>query len=421
MSTAAATVATAPAGAPGANIFLGRQPIFDRRKAVYAYELLYRSNAKTNAYIHEDGDQASRRVINGSLNIAGLEDLVANKPAFINVTRKLLVNEDYLVLPRSGCVIELLETVEPDAEVVAACKSLKKAGYTLALDDFAFEEKYRPLLELADILKIDFLSSDAAKRQWFSDTFGGNNLMLLAEKVETHEDFSQAFDLGYTYFQGYFFCKPEVCEFTDLPAYKQNYLRFIQEVNAAELDFNRLEEVVKTDMSLSTKLLRFLNSSAMGISNKITSIKQALTMLGEKPLRKWATLVAMLGMANDKPTELMVTALVRARFCELIGGHASLRDRDLELFLMGLFSTLDALLDQPMSQLLSKIPLSPDVAAALLGANSGMGRVYSLALAIERGRGPRVDQVAGQLRVDTDVVAESYRQAVAWADRNTAA
>src|SRR5262245_19056042 len=150
MSTSAA-VATPPAGASQANVFLGRQPIFDRRKVVYAYELLHRSNAKTNAYVHEDGDQASRRVINGSLNVAGLTDLVSNKPAFINITRKLLVNEDYLVLPRDGAVIELLETVEPDEEVVKACKSLKTAGYTLALDDFAYEDKYRPLLELADI------------------------------------------------------------------------------------------------------------------------------------------------------------------------------------------------------------------------------------------------------------------------------
>jgi EAL and modified HD-GYP domain-containing signal transduction protein len=383
--------------------YLCRQPIFDRGKAVYGYKL------------------AHRAPINGSLSVDGLADLASSKPAFIHITRKLLVEANYLALPRTGTVIELREALEADAEVLAACKTLKDAGYTLALDDFACDDIYRPLLELADILKIDFLSSDADRRKWFRDTFGGKNVMLLAEKVETHEDFDQAFDLGYTYFQGYFFCKPEVCEFTDVPAYKQNYLRFIQEVNAPQLDFDRLETVVKTDMSLSAKLLRFLNSSAMGISNRITSIKQALTMLGEKPLRKWATLVALLAMGDDKPTELIVTALVRARVCELVGAHAGLRDQDLELFMMGLFSTLDALLDQPMGELLSRVPLSPDVAAALLGANSAMGRVYALALAIERGRGPRVDQVASQLRVDAGVVTDSYRQAVVWADQNIAA
>lgn len=243
--------------------------------------------------------------------------------------------------------------------------------------------------------------------------------MLLAEKVETHADFQQAFDLGYTYFQGYFFCKPDLVEFVDIPAFKQNYLRFIQEVNAPVLNFDRLETVVKTDMSLSTKLLRYLNSSAMGITNKITSIKQALAMLGEKPLRKWATLVALVAMGNDKPTELMVTALVRARFCELMGAHVGMRDRELDLFLMGLFSAIDALMDQPMSQLLSKIPLPPDVAAALLGANSALGRVYGLTLAMERGRMPRVDQVAAQLKVDPDTVASCYREAMVWADKNT--
>jgi c-di-GMP-related signal transduction protein len=403
MSTATASQAITPAGASQSNVFLGRQPIFDRNKVVHGYELLYRPDFQPGA----------------SLNATGVEELVSKKPAFVRITRERLISEAYVALPKTGTVIELLEIVEPDDEVMTACKALKSAGYTLALDDFAFDEKYRPLLELADILKVDFLASDAERRKWFSDNFGGKQLILLAEKVESHADFQQALDLGYTYFQGYFFCKPEVSQFTDLPTFKQNHLRFVQEVNATPIDFDRLEEVVKADMSLSTKLLRFLNSSSMGIANRITSIKQALTMLGEKPLRKWATLVALMSMGEDKTTELMTTSLVRARFCELIGGHAGLSDRDLDLFLMGLFSTLDALLDQPISQLLSRIPLAPDVVAALLGANSPMGRVYALCLAIERGRGPRIEQVREKLQLTTDAVADCYRQAVTWADRNT--
>lgn len=191
-------------------VWLGRQPIFDRQKRVFGYELLYRDHAQRNVYAHPDGDQASNRVINNSLTMMPLADSAGERKAFINITRRLLVDQSYRRLPRERAVVELLETVEPDAEILAACAALKEAGYLLALDDFQCTAANRPLLDYADIIKIDFLVSDAQQRQWYAQEFGGQRLLLLAEKVENSEDFEQAFELGYDYFQGYFFCRPEM-------------------------------------------------------------------------------------------------------------------------------------------------------------------------------------------------------------------
>jgi c-di-GMP-related signal transduction protein len=400
------------------DVFIGRQPIFDRDKNVFGYELLYRSGSKTNAYACDDGDRASRSVMHGGLNVVGLNDLVGHRRAFINITRKLLINEEYAMLPAQTAVIELLETVEPDDEVVNACKALKQAGYLLALDDFVFDEKYEKLLLLADILKIDFMASSPEKRQWFAKRYAGKSMQLLAEKVESYEDFQEALDLGYSYFQGYFFCKPEIVTRRDIPTLKANCLHFVQEVNKPVLNFDILEEVVKRDMSLSAKLLKYLNSSAMGLPHRITSIKQALTLLGEKPLRKWSTLVALAAMGQDKPPELLTTALVRARFCELLGPVIGLAGRELDLFLMGLFSVLAALMDHPVSELVSQISLPPDVLAALLGANNALGKAYAVALAFERGKAPRIETLSASMNVPVAKMSQLYCEALAWASQS---
>ena len=398
-------------------IFLGRQPVFDRRQKVFGYELLYRSNDKKNAYDHRDGDQASRAVINNSLNVLPLTDVVGERRAFVNITRQLLVDGTYAVLPRERTVIELLETVEADQEVLAACKALKNNGYMLALDDFVLSPQSSALVEYADILKIDFLSTDANTRRWFVEEFGGGRLMMLAEKVESHSDFEEALGLGYTYFQGYFFCKPEIVAGKDVPALKHAYLRFLQQVNQPTINYDQLEETIKHEVSLSAKLFRYLNSAALGVRHRLNSIKQALALLGEGPLRKWASIVAFSALAEDKPTELLVTCLARARFCELMAPEIGLKGRKLDMFLMGLFSAVDALMDQPLDLLISQIPIPDDVSAALLGANTLLGRAYRLVLAFERSSAPLIDATAKTLNVPTQQAADLFCASLKWADQ----
>ncbi|MGA2500941.1 MAG: EAL domain-containing protein [Tepidisphaeraceae bacterium] len=402
-------------------VFLGRQPIFDRRQKIFGYELLYRASGGNNAYTHQDHDQASKQVIHNSMNVLPLNDVVGARRAFINFTRRLLLDQVYTVLPTESAVVELLETVKVDAEVIEACKVLKEAGYLLALDDFVEGPEYAPLLEHVDILKIDFLVSDSARRKHFVDTYGGKQIMLLAEKVESHEDFQEAMDLGYSYFQGYFFCKPEIMSGREVPVYKQNYLRFVQELNKSPMNFERIEEIVKCEVSLASKLLRYLNSSAVGVRHRITSIKQALAMLGEEPLRKWASLAALSALGDGKPPELLVTCLVRARFCELLGPFVGLPGRALDTFLMGLFSAMDALMDQPLDLVISDIPVAADVSAALLGANTLLGKTYRMVLAFERGNSAMAEFIARDIKVPLPHVSELYQQALHWVDQGMSA
>lgn len=394
--------------------YVARQPIFDLKQDVFAYELLFRSGTE-NVFRHNDGDQATRLTIGNSVNLLGLEDLVDGRKAFINMTRQLLIDEMFTVLPPKHAVVEVLETVEPDAQVIEACRKLKKDGYLLALDDFAFHPRFKPLLELADFVKIDFIASTKEQRKLMAKMYG-DSLSLLAEKVETREEVTEAIDLGYKYFQGYFFCKPEIIAAKELVSVKQQYLRFLQQVNEPDIDFDKIEQTLKSEVSLSVKLLRYLNSAGFGLAQKITSIKQALVLLGEEPLRKWASLVALTSLAADKPAALVVTCLSRARFGELIAGYINLSERTLDLFLMGMLSTLDAMLDRPLVRALAGLAVNQDVKTSLLGANTTLGNVYRLILACERADWPVASSVSAQLGLTEAQVAKVHRESLQWAD-----
>jgi EAL and modified HD-GYP domain-containing signal transduction protein len=398
------------------NVFVGRQPILDRDRHVFGYELLFRSNLKDNFFAARDGDRASSATIHNSLNVMGLSAISNGHRAFVNITRQLLVNELYMVMPPAEAVIELLETVEPDAEVVAACRKLKDAGYLLALDDFVFRPGYEPLLEIADFVKIEFLGRSAEERAATVEQFAQRNTCLIAEKVETNEDFEQGLNLGYSYFQGYFFCKPEIVAGRDVPAFKRNYLRFLHETTKPVLDFALLEQVVKEEPSLSVKLLRYLNSAMFGLRTKVDSIRQALALMGEKQLKQWASLVALTSLGEDKPSELVTLCLVRARCCEVLCPLMDLKGRELDLFLLGLLSAVDALLDRPLNEVLSEMPVAHDVKAALLGSTTLLGSVYGLVIACERGNRRLITALSSKLGISEEKVGRIYCESMLWAD-----
>ncbi len=394
------------------DVFIARQPILDAEQKVFGYELLYRSGPE-NIFPGIDADAASSQTIHDSLATFGLDLLAPRKLAFVNVARRVLTEHLYSILPKQRVVLELLETVKPDAEVVEACQELKRSGYLLALDDYVEDAAYAPLIELADFIKVDFLTTSSTKRQDLMTRYG-SRLHLLAEKVETAEDFREGLRLGFEYFQGFYFCLPEMISRKKIPAFKLNYLQLIQEVSRPELDFDRLEQIIKGDVSLSVRLLRLLNSAAFGYKGRVRSVKGALTLLGEEPVKKWATMLAIGELGEDKPEELVVTCLVRARMCELLAPSASLAGHAHDLFLVGLLSLVDALVGRPLAELVQELALSEEIQEGILDDESRLGRVRLLVVAHEQGDWERASSLATELGVPESSFPDHYRVALEW-------
>lgn len=395
--------------------FIARQPIFDRQERVYGYELLFRSGLE-NRYTAEDGDAAACDVTDNFLN-AGAQTLTAGRKAFLNCTRQFLVNEYATLLPREQAVIEILETIEPDAEVLAACRKLKNLGYVIALDDFVYAERFQPFVELADIIKIDFQLSGPDQRKQAVARFAPFGIRLLAEKVETRAEFAEADSSGYAYFQGYFFCEPQIIPSPHVPAFKVNYLRILQAVQKPELDRTEVVRLIEREVSLCYKLLRFVNSSLFGFRTEVNSTAHALALLGDRQVRKWASVAAVLGIADDKPDELVLTSLARGHCCERLAANPQSPLDEQGMFLLGILSLMEAMLGRPMPEILAEIALPEMVRGALLGTPNRPRAVLDLVKAYEAGNWSEVSAQAACLRQDESQLSAAYLEAVDWAHK----
>ncbi|MFA0757404.1 MAG: hypothetical protein PVTTEEND_000445 [Candidatus Fervidibacter sp.] len=396
-------------------VFVARQPIFDKLKRVVAYELLFRSGFE-NFFSARDGEVATQTVISSAVHTFGLTSLTGGKPAFINFTKPLLINKLALVLPPTHLVVELLETLEPDREVLEACQELKRHGYFIALDDFVLRPGYEPLISVADIIKVDFLQAKGEERRQISRSLTHSKVRLLAEKVETMEDFREAVRFGYTYFQGFFFAKPEIVSGREVPSHKLAHFRLIQQLNQPELDFKAVEGILKSDLSLPLKLLRYINSAAIGLRCPVTSLRQAMVLLGEENFRRWALLALATSLLEDKPQELILTGVIRGRFCDLVCQRVGWLVLGVDPFLVGFLSVLDALLDQPLSQLLDELPVAPEIKDALLGKPTLLGLLHNLVIAYERADWERVGELSGRVGLTESELSLLYTEAVTWAD-----
>ena len=398
------------------SVFVARQPILDVHGRVGAYELLFRERDMTHAGDHIDGDAATASVIATSMLVVGLDELTDGKPAYINFTRNLLLGGVPSMLPANRVTVEVLESVVPDADVIAACRQLKQDGYVIALDDFVFAEQYRPLIGLADIIKVDFQQTRTLEeRRAVIQQCDSDTVRFLAEKVETHEDFRQARELGYTLFQGFFFRTPDVVQRHDVPASKLQCMRLIKEIHRPDAEIDNLEQIICHDVALSYKLLRFINSAYFGLQVRIESIRHALTLLGMRDVQKWASIVVLSTIGEDKPQELLISSLVRARFCEQLATHLGMAARQSDLFLLGLFSCIDAFMDQPMDELVAELPLGDDVRAALLGAPNRFRDVLELVRMYETGQWESTAQRAATLELDDALLPDLFLPAVKWA------
>ncbi len=400
-------------------VFVARQAIFDRQLKVYGYELLYR--ACLDSTVADTADSmASLQVITNSLLSMGIDRVLAGKRAFVNFPQELLADERSLVLPPKIAVIELLETVKPEPAVIDACRALHKKGYMLALDDFADSDGWDKIIDLVSIIKVDFRTTLPNEQRALVKRYGPRGIRMLGEKIETQEEFQQAREMGYHYFQGHFFERPKLLSRQEIPVCKLNYLKILKEMQGPELDYPAIEALIRREVSLVSKLLRFINSALFGWKQPVQSIVQALTVLGEQEIRHWVSLAALPSLTVDKPDELMRTALVRTRFCELLAPFAGLGHRKSDLFLIGLLSLLDAMLDRPLGETLAELKLDPEMAATLLGKAAPGDRladVYALIRAYESGQWETVAATADLLRLPKDIIPELYLNAVTWSEQ----
>ncbi|ATW23411.1 EAL and HDOD domain-containing protein [Candidatus Formimonas warabiya] len=398
--------------------FVARQPIMDRQQRVTFYELFFRSGLE-NFFDGTEYDKATADVIVNSFFVIGIKKLTGGKRALVNFTENLLINDIASILPPNLIGIEILETVEPSDDVIAACKKLKQMGYFLVLDDFVFEDRLMPLVKLADIIKVDFLNTTMADKISLVKRFGNKHTKFLAEKLEGQEDFEFAFNLGYSYFQGYYFSKPDIVVQRDIPSFKINYLMLLKEITkpVRELNFDLMEMIIKRDISISYKLLKYINCIGFQCIYRIKSIKHALVLLGQKEVMKWISLYILKGLGNDKPDVLMLISISRARFCELLAPLGGLEKHSFELFLMGMFSMIDALMDQPKPLILESLPISDEVKNVLLEGNGKYSNIYHLMLSYEKGRWESVSSFCKILHISEKEVAKVYLEAVNWTNR----
>ena len=395
--------------------FIARQPILNKNMRIYGYELLFRSGATEKTSSVTDADQATSRVVMESFYSRGVETITGGRPAFINFTSKLLLENTATLFPKEKLVVEILEDVEPTPEIIDACRSLNKQGYTLAMDDFVYRPEFDPLIEMSKVLKFDFLLSTPDE---VSDMIRKINLKgkkLLAEKIESNEMFDLAEKMGFTLFQGYFFSKPITLTAKALTPLKVNYLALLKEISSEdEMDFKKLATTIRNDVALSYKLLKLANSAYYSPRSEVRDVKRALAIIGTREVRKWVYMISLMGLSSDKPDEIIRMSMIRGRFLENLNMRWIRAHSNENVFQTGLFSMLDVLMDMSMSDALEGIFLAHEVRSALIVKEGGLYDLLELVISLERSDWDRAAKLAKHLKVDAGNVTEEYLEAVKW-------
>ena len=382
-------------------VYVARQPIFDRNMDVLGYELLYR-RSMNNFYEGIDDNQSTAEVINNAFLTMHFQELTGGTKAFINFSDDMLKKEIPLLLPKSAIVVEVLEEVEVSDSLIDACKKLKEKGYTIALDDFVFKESYIPLIELADIIKIEMSNIDC----YIKKPLINKKISFLAEKVETRDDYQLALSMGYDYFQGYFFSKPTIIKSKEIGSININIMRILDALKEEEPDYQKMTEIIETDIDLSYKLLRLSNSVIFGTRNKIHSIKHALVQLGITELRKWIYVLMLKEIQNVENKELIKTCLIRAKLMELLAVEIGDGLKKSEYFLTGMFSSIDALMNTSMDKIINELPLAIDIKKALLGEDNDIKKMLDIVMN-EEGKNENII-------LTQDVFMNCYLDALTW-------
>lgn len=396
-------------------VYLARQPIFDRQMNIFGYELLYRRSSKENFFDGIDAQQATAEVINNAFFTNELEDLTDGTKAFINFSEELILNEVPFLLPKEQIVIEVLEDVNPTPAVIKACQKLKDEGYTIALDDFIFDERFEPLIELAHIIKVEYPAVSIENQKYFIQKYKREHgITFLAEKIETREQQQVALDIGYDLLQGYFYSKPVIVTGKEIEIFETNILQIIQEMEKEEPDYHILANIIERDLSLSYKLLKIVNSIGYGSRHKIESINQALVRLGIDEIKKWIYLLMLQEKRNVQNKELIKISLIRAKLMELISIELKSAYHYFDFFLTGMFSSIDTLLNKKMEEIVATLPLEEHVENALLGKGNELSEVLKIALLVEKGEWDKLDNNLLANKIEQGVLTNLYIRSLKW-------
>lgn len=407
MQNVAESIESSEGCSPLKNIFIARQPIFDADLEVQAYELLFRDENTAVANVSDGNIASSQVMINAFLEL-GIDTISNNRISFINLTRDFIVGRLPLPVSPNTVVIEILEDIEVDDELIEALKEFSAQGFTIALDDYTFTEDKKPLFDIVDIVKIDIMDCDRATMVEDVRILQKCKVKLLAEKVETREDFELCQSLGFDFYQGYFISRPEVIEGEALKPSRVALLEILTTLEDPNCDIDVVEKLISQDITISYKLLRIINSSFFGFRRKIDSVKQAMVSLGLKAIREWFVILALSNI-DDKPRELIMLTLVRARMMHLLADKVGL-DSD-PFFTTGLFSSIDAIMDQPMEQVLKELPLSSEINNALIGREGEVGKLLALTINYEKGNWSEV----AESDISAEELSSAYLEAMAWA------
>ncbi len=389
------------------DLYVGRQPILNKARKTVAYELLYRSGDENIFPGDVGGTEASIQVISNVFSELGLEEISGGLPVFINFNREMLLS-DLPDLNASSVVVEILEDIKVDRAVLEACIRLRKSGFRIALDDFVLNSDTRQLLKLASIVKIDWQADPVDHIERLCTELNPYGVKILAEKIETENEFRQAAELGFNFFQGFFFERPTVVKTTAVKILSGSMLEIMGLLQEEDVDFKSIEKVIARDAALSFKLLKIINSASVALSRKIESIAQALVLLGQKELKRWLTLLMLTNINDRCPAELLSTAFIRGLFGEKMAVAAGREEEASSVFFTGLLSLLDAILRQPMNQVVKDLPLSVSIKDALLKRSGPFGIYLLMMKAYEQADRKSISKYSRSLGIETDQVVRCY-------------
>lgn len=398
------------------NAYIARQPIMDAGHHIIAYELLFRHSAQAESAHIQDDTEAGLNIIANTLCDMGTEWLLKGKLAFVNMEVDMLHSNFTTMLPTENVVIEVLETVKVTPELLDRLKELKEAGYRFALDDFHYSPELEALLPLASYVKLDVLAHSPGELASMVNMVRRHPVKLVAEKVETPEQFQHCSNLGFDYFQGYYFARPENLVARVITPVHATVLQIMERVRQGA-DIKDLENLFKKDVALTFKLLRYINSAGFGLRCEVQSIRHAVSILGMQPLYRWLTLLLVTSGTGPTTSVLSRTAVTRGRLCELLGKHGLPRSDQDNLFIVGVFSLLPAMLEMTMDQVLERVVIADEIAEALMGRTGIYGPFLALTEAVESGEIGLLEDLTLSLLLTPEQVSEAHLQSLAWIEQ----